>query len=491
MRTALLLLLLVAFASVAGSLLPQIPVSPQRVTRYLIDHPFSGEVFLRTGLFDVFGSWWFTFLTTLLFVSLVACLLPRSRAHLRAIRTRPAQVRELDGFRHHRQLVVRAAPAPAAEAARRALRRRRWRVERADDGLALAAEKGILREAGSLVFHWAFVLLLVGVVVGKGTGYSGRATVPEGETWADAAANYDPGTLRTGRFAGSHTGVQIELLRFESAFRDSGVPMDFVSTVELFHRDGSSGGVHEVRVNHPVVFDGLRIFQYGFGWAPSVRIEDDGEPLVDGPVVMGQADAPEGVSQLAMPWLGFVKLPSLEPQMAVRLELWPDSAAYVRSVETGVPQPMVGTNAPFMRYRVYEGVLRDPSLASLDTRLMDRVGSGVIGAGQTVELTSEVEMTFTELPRYSVLQVSRDVGVPVVLAAAILIVLGLLPALYVSRRRLWVRIRPHELGAELEVAGFSLQGKARFEGEFAKAVEALVAAAGGEDVSARETVGAG
>jgi cytochrome c biogenesis protein ResB len=89
-----------------------------------------------------------------------------------------------------------------------------------------------------------------------------------------------------------------------------------------------------------------------------------------------------------------------------------------------------------------------------------------------------------------VLQVSRDVGVPVVLGAAILILLGLLPALYTSRRRLWVRVRSHGEGAEVEVGGFALQRKEQFEEEFAKVVEALVAAGGG-DVPARETVSTG
>ena len=191
-----------------------------------------------------------------------------------------------------------------------------------------------------------------------------------------------------------------------------------------------------------------------------------------------------------MPWVGFVKLPSLTPQMAVRFELWPDSAAYLRSVETGEPQPMVGENAPFMRYWVYEGVLSDPSLGSLDTRLMEQVDSGVIGAGATEELAPDVEMTFTDLPRYSVLQVSRDVGVPVVLGAAILILLGLLPAMYTSRRRLWVRVRPRDDGAEIEVGGFALQRKPQFEEEFARVVAALAQAAGGE-APVRETVSTG
>ena len=98
------------------------------------------------------------------------------------------------------------APDAALEAARRTLRRRRFRVARDPGRPALAAEKGVAREVGSLAFHWAFILLLAGVIYGKGTGFSGFAVVVEGQTWIDAQANYD-GQIRTGRFFdGDFTG---------------------------------------------------------------------------------------------------------------------------------------------------------------------------------------------------------------------------------------------------------------------------------------------
>ena len=86
-----------------------------------------------------------------------------------------------------RRVAPRAAPAALSG----------WRAD--PERPALAAEKGVLRELGSLLFHWAFILILVGVVYGKGTGFSGYAVVVEGDTWIDAAANYD-GQIRTGRF---------------------------------------------------------------------------------------------------------------------------------------------------------------------------------------------------------------------------------------------------------------------------------------------------
>ena len=219
MRTALVLLFLLAAAAAVGSLLPQIPNSPERVASYQLAHPFFGTLFLRAGFFDVYGSWWFVLILTLLFVSLIACLLPRSRAMIRTIRQRPIQAREIDAFPQYRELRVAAEPAAAAATARTVLRHHGYRVALAEDGRAVAAEKGALREVGSLVFHWAFLVLLVAVIVGKGTGYVGHATIVEGQTWTDAAFNYD-GDLRTGRFSsGAHTGIGIKLLDYSDAFR--------------------------------------------------------------------------------------------------------------------------------------------------------------------------------------------------------------------------------------------------------------------------------
>lgn len=516
MRTALVLLFLLAAAAAVGSLLPQIPNSPERVASYRLAHPFFGTLFLRAGFFDVYGSWWFVLILTLLFVSLIACLLPRSRAMIRTIRQRPIQAREIDAFPQYRELRVAAEPGAAATTARTVLRHHGYRVALAEDGRAVAAEKGALREIGSLVFHWAFLVLLVAVIVGKGTGYVGHATIVEGQTWTDAAFNYD-GDLRTGRFSsGTHTGIGIELLDYSDAFRRSGVPMDFTSKVDLLNPDGSLARADTVTINHPVSFDGVRIFQFGFGWAPVVTVTRGGATIYHGPVVMGQ-DAQPGDNPLTVPWVGFVKLPTLRPQVAIKLELYPDSVAYFAGLIAGVPQPMTKANDPFMRYSVWKGKLLDPSLSGLDTRLMHQVATGGIGRGWTVDLArgcvtsgasssnlprqlagtvcptraaSGLTMSFPQLRQYSRLQISRDTTVPWVLGAAILILAGLVAAMYSSRRKLWVRAEPKDAGSVVRIGGFALQRKDRFEEAFPKIVEDLDAAIAKIPAERREEVGA-
>ena len=499
MRTALILLLMLAAASVVGSLVPQIPNSPERAAQFLDTHPLLGELYRRAGLFDVFGSWWFTLITVLLFVSLVACLVPRTRAAWRSLRARPIQAREIDAFRHYEERDVALPPAQAIEVARRTLRRRRFRVARDPERPALAAEKGALRETGSLLFHWAFILILVGVVYGKGTGFSGFALVVEGDTWVDAQANYD-GQIRTGRFFdGEFTGIGVHLNEFESAFRETGQPMDFVSRVELLAPDGTPIRSQDIRVNHPAKIEGITIYQSSFGWAPVIRVADGDQVLFDGAVPFSRQEAPDGVPQLAMPWRGVVKLPSLRPQVAIDLELWPDSRAFFEQLRTGQPIAMLTSFDPVMRYTVYEGKLTDPSPVSLDVRFMKKTASGIVGAGTEADLATGAlleagdtpvgpTLAFTDLKQYSVFQVAKDRGVPIVLLAAILILVGLLPALYSSRRKVWVRATPNDGGTRLQVGGFALQRKTQFEEEFARLIDALARAEGGgsDDVEREE-----
>jgi len=66
-----------------------------------------------------------------------------------------------------------------------------------------------------------------------------------------------------------------------------------------------------------------------------------------------------------------------------------------------------------------------------------------------------------------------------VLAAAILVLVGLLPALYSSRRKVWVRADPDGDGSLLRVGGLAMQRKPQFEEEFDRLVGALVSSAGG------------
>ena len=89
MRTALILLFLLALAAIPGALLPQRQVSASLVDDYLAANPTLGPIYDRLQFFDVFSSTWFIAIVTLLMISLVGCIIPRSVDHWRAYNTPP------------------------------------------------------------------------------------------------------------------------------------------------------------------------------------------------------------------------------------------------------------------------------------------------------------------------------------------------------------------------------------------------------------------
>ena len=91
MRTALILLLLLALGAVPGSLVPQRSSDPNGVVAYQANNPDTFKILDSLGLFSTFTSPWFSAIYLLLFVSLVGCIIPRLKHHLDALRAQAAQ----------------------------------------------------------------------------------------------------------------------------------------------------------------------------------------------------------------------------------------------------------------------------------------------------------------------------------------------------------------------------------------------------------------
>src|SRR6476469_3688556 len=135
MRTALFLLLLLAVGALPGSIWPQRSIDAARTADYIANHPKAGPWLDRLGFFEVYASPWFAAIYLLLFISLVGCVLPRSKVHWKAMRAAPPRApRRLERLGAHAEGEVAAEPAVVLDAARTVLRRRRFRVDSHDEG---------------------------------------------------------------------------------------------------------------------------------------------------------------------------------------------------------------------------------------------------------------------------------------------------------------------------------------------------------------------
>ncbi len=520
MRTALYLLGALGVAVLLATVVPQRPNVPETVSAWLSGREGPGvavaEVFATLGLYDVFATPWFIVLLVLLFTSLTACLIPRVRAFWRTARYgRPPLARDLGGRSHAASFATGLDPDEAARRAQEFLADERYRTRTdaedrspgvapvrsdptgavvaapADDttttwshgeldeadvavtdavGRQVAAEKGhITREGGSLAFHLSFFALLIGVVLGELLSFSGQVGVVEGQAFSDTRVAY--WTADSGRWWGDddHTGFRLHLDDFEVEWTDLGQPVEFTSHVTLTSHDGSVVREATTVVNDPLVFQGMKIHQLDWGWAPRIVVEEGGETVHDAHVTMAATDQP-GV------WRGVVKAPAARPQIGIELFLFPSAPENEAGelTPTGRPQP----DAPAVVYQVWEGDLQLDSaqgVDELDTARMTPVARGGLRPGNSTEVVDGVTLRFPRLDQWVGFQISRRPTVPLLLGAATVLLVGLLPALYAYRRRIWVEASPEDGTGRtrVTVAGHAYQRPQAFDEEFRRLVAAL------------------
>src|SRR6185436_11543111 len=132
MRTALVLLFLLALAALPGALLPQRSLNQRLVQQYFTDHPTLAPLLDELRFFDVFAAPWFAAVYLLLMVSLVGCLLPRTAEQVRALRSPlVATPRNLARLPH---AATRTVDEPVAQVEARVRDRLRgWRTQWRDE----------------------------------------------------------------------------------------------------------------------------------------------------------------------------------------------------------------------------------------------------------------------------------------------------------------------------------------------------------------------
>ena len=460
MRVALLLLLLLAVVAVPGSVLPQRPQDPAAVERYLRDNPDVAPWLDRLGFFDVYASVWFSAVYLLLFVSLIGCIVPRARAHARALRARPPRTpRRFDRFPARGTAEVDAPLDDVVAAARAALRGRgpwpRFRVDVEDVAPAaadaprrvqVAAERGHLRETGNIVFHLALLGILVSVATGQLLHYRGQAIVVEGQGFANAVTDYDTFDSGTAFDPRSLVPFTLTLDRFTAEFtRDAAArPRDFVAEVTL-REPGRAPQARTIEVNQPLTAGGGKIYLQGNGYAPDLLVRDAaGEVAFAGPVPFLPEDA-------VYTSRGVVKVPDVSEgeQIALVGALLPTAVVGPMGAASIYPQP----DEPLLVLTVWTGDLGldegvPQNVYELDTTAMTQVldddGDPVtvfVEPGRTVELPDGLgTVTWQGLPRFVALDLRHDPALPFVLASAIAALLGLALSLFTPRRRVWLRL---------------------------------------------------
>lgn len=293
MRFAISLLVILAIASIIGTVLKQEDPYPNYVNQF---GPFWADIFRSLGLYTVYGSWWFMLILLFLVASVSLCVLRNGPKMIADMRSWKDRVREnsLRAFGHRAEYRVDGDRAAVAQALSGWVKREGYKfVTRDTDGATLiAAKRGAFNKLGYIFAHLAIVVICLGALLDsnlmiraqmwlfdkspvQGNGviseiapnhrlspsnpsFRGYAWVPEGDHVSTAILNQPGGSLI------QDLPFSIQLNKFVVDYYSTGMPKLFASDIVVTDFKTGARIPARIEVNKPFTYRGISIYQSSF-----------------------------------------------------------------------------------------------------------------------------------------------------------------------------------------------------------------------------------
>lgn len=441
-KVGIILIVLTLIASAVGSILPQemyIPaeaISRDPAIFYEKTYGIFGLVYYQLGFHNLYSSWWYMTLIALIGVSLVICSIDRFVPLHKALKIQKAKRHE--SFINRQRLYSETESAVTDEEIQKvktSLKNQRYKVR--DENGHILAEKGRFSRWGPYVNHIGLIIVLLAALL--------RFTpllylddyiwIREGQQMVIPSTNGEY-YIKNKKFTLETYDEDDE--RFKEALAEEGgmVAKNYQTDVIIYKADGSAvpGAVPElekvmeddIRMNHPIKFDGYTLYQAGYQLNEFANMsfkihkkDDPDEKALDTFTI--DLTAPKSEYELDN---GFkVVVDQFYP------DYYLDKASGEPKSETKDPK-----NPAFVLF-VYPP----------DT---DEAEVSFIGIGMNIDPTNEnqykVGIEDFETRNVSGLTVRRDYTLPLFALGALIFMIGVIQGMYWQHRRIW--IHPKERG---------------------------------------------
>ncbi len=294
MNLAITLLVMVAIASVIGTVLKQ----NEAYENYIIKFgSFWFEVYKALGLYDVYSAGWFLLILGFLLISTSVCVYRNGPGMLRDMRSfrENAGEKSLRSLPNSTQWSIARESGAVAGAVTRHLTSYGYRLRTKQHAghTVLAAMKGSANRLGYLFTHIAIVVICIGGLLdgnmplkiaeamGKvrvetrslnasqvpaisrlqvgNSSFRGLVSIPEG-----SVAKHVDVRVRDGYLL-QELPFSVEVKDFRIEHYDSGQPKSFESDLIIYDKDLVRPLRKTIAVNHPLTYKGYSIYQANFG----------------------------------------------------------------------------------------------------------------------------------------------------------------------------------------------------------------------------------
>ncbi|HUH41314.1 MAG TPA: cytochrome c biogenesis protein ResB, partial [Castellaniella sp.] len=293
MRFAISLLVFICVASLIGTVLPQ----NQSANAYIDQFgPFWFTVFDRFSIWHIYNSWWFLLIMGFLVVSTSLCVLRNGPKMIRDARSFREYVRgsSLRAFHHRVEISSPVGVGAATQQVGDLLREQGYRFRIREDGESrmIAAKKGSANRLGYIFAHVAIVVICLGGLLDSelpvrlqawmfektpitgnmliadvppsgrlpagNPSFRANMLVPDGKQSSMGIVSYGEGVLL------QPLPFSLKLDKFYVDYYDTGMPSDFRSDVEVTDLATGDTFKQTIRVNEPLHFKGVTVYQSSF-----------------------------------------------------------------------------------------------------------------------------------------------------------------------------------------------------------------------------------
>jgi cytochrome c biogenesis protein len=294
MRFAIALLVILAIASIIGTVLTQEDPYPNYVNQF---GPFWADIFRGLSLYNVYSAWWFMLILIFLVISVSLCVIRNSPKMIADIKSWKDRVHEggLRAFHHKGEFVVGPDRARTAATLERLSAKMGYRfvTRQTDNGATLiAGKRGALTKIGYISAHLAIVVICLGGLLDSNLPiklqmwlfnktpvnsnavindippehrlsqsnptFRGYAWVPEGQYVGTAILNQQDGSII------QDLPFSIQLNKFIVDYYSTGMPKLFASDIVVIDHKTGKRIPARVEVNKPFTYDGVSIYQSSF-----------------------------------------------------------------------------------------------------------------------------------------------------------------------------------------------------------------------------------
>ena len=250
LRFAISLIIFIAFSSSIGTLIPQ-GNNQQEYRDFYNETPIlgfiNGNQILNLQLDHVYTSNWFLFSLILLCLSLAACSFRRQIPSLKAS-LKWTEYKDEKNFNKLQLISIHEMTEDIDHIlkADALLRKKGWEISRFEN--RISARKGLIGKLGPIVVHIGLIILLIGSAYGNFTNQSKENYLRIGESL----------DLINERV---NSKITIKLKNFLIERESDGKPKQFISDLDFSSKEQNLNEIKTTRVNHPIRFKGLTIYQ--------------------------------------------------------------------------------------------------------------------------------------------------------------------------------------------------------------------------------------